>query len=1274
MAFTIIQWNCQGIRAHQAEFRIHLMGLPELPQIICLQETWLHSEHVFKIPGYQPAIRRDRPNTSLKNCYGGVAILVKNGIQFTRNPVPPDTECLSINVIIQDSFYNITNYYQPGADFDSLRALESVFNLERHVVCGDFNAHSALWGHACSSVSTSHLREGRLLEQYLEEYDYICHNDGSPTYVGSGGVLSALDLTFSSQSIATQIEWDIIDDVFGSDHFPVKSIIGVQDTAWEPPTSSSDTPIKRWNHKKIDWGLFYCHVNRLIFRLKTDCSPLQLYNDIIEAFHDAAFQASPRKKSTNTVNKDKKYQKKMAPWWSEDCKSSIKAKHKALNKYRKHPTTENYLAYKRTRGQTKRVITQAKRLSWRKLCSKFNDRTNLTLVWNIIKSMDGRSVSDRPPVPPIVHNDVTYVTDQEKANLLASAFQSVSSSQNYTQTFLANKNNFEQTSDCPSNPSFTLPVNDNPINDPLTLIELKKCLASTTNTSPGQDGVTYKMLKQLDECSLSNLLICYNKIWQSGCLPPSWTHSIVTPVYKKNKPANTATSYRPIALTSCLCKLFEKIVTPRLIWFLDHHEKLNFYQSGFRQGRCTSDHLARLYHAANVQIHNQGVLKAIFVDLEKAFDMIWHDGLLYKLKKYGITGNMFEFISNFLHDRTFQVSLGSALSETLNLENGTPQGSVISPLLFAIMINDIPFNDDIEYALYADDCTIWAGGKQEVLINSSLQENLNILQNWCDHWGFKVSSSKTQGISFTFRRQLLPDQLYFDHQPITFSKKVKFLGITFDSKLTFKLHVKDIIQRAKKRFNIIRSLSGTTWGAGKETLRTVYRGLIRSLTDYAPFIYLNLTETLQKKLQVVQNTALRIICGAKFTSPVSALQVDAGELPLVNRWTLLNITYALKCTNAQSHPTAHVFTDNPKFTTKKKPKPFSIFLKEFNDNIPSPVTALHVPIHPPWRIPSMKVDTELHLSVGKETPTYLAKSRTLEHMEKWSGYFPVFTDGSKMEEKVAYGIYFKDVDVNIASRLSDNLTIFTAELFAIYQSLIYITGYKPQRCVIYSDSLSSLQAIVSLRPGLRPKLIQDIHYLIKHIQDDFNIDLWIVWIPAHVGISGNETADELAKTAIKFQDISQPIPLVIPEIKAVILSYLLSNWQLLWDTCITGEFYRQIVPTVSFDIKFSDTDRMLETTISRLRFNHNSLNANAYRVNGALSPLCSLCLVEEDTNHFLFDCQKYTDLQLETYIAFAERDIPYTLNNMLGEHRVATILAYEYILKTQRFCRGLGGV
>ena len=140
------------------------MELPELPHIICLQETHLTASKIFQIPGYQPPIRKDRPLTDTGKASGGVAILVKNSINFTRNTVPPDIECLSIKMFIHDTSYNISNYYQSDSNFDSLNALDPLFQLERHVMCGDFNAHSEVWGHPVNSM----LKKVRFLSSILK--------------------------------------------------------------------------------------------------------------------------------------------------------------------------------------------------------------------------------------------------------------------------------------------------------------------------------------------------------------------------------------------------------------------------------------------------------------------------------------------------------------------------------------------------------------------------------------------------------------------------------------------------------------------------------------------------------------------------------------------------------------------------------------------------------------------------------------------------------------------------------------------------------------------------------------------------------------------------------------------------------------------------------------------------------------------------------------------------------------------------------------------------
>ena len=120
------------------------------------------------------------------------------------------------------------------------------------------------------------------------------------------------------------------------------------------------------------------------------------------------------------------------------------------------------------------------------------------------------------------------------------------------------------------------------------------------------------------------------------------------------------------------------------------------------------------------------------------------------------------------------------------------------------MINDIPFTDKIQCSLYADDCAIWAGGRNKSVINGHLQENLNIMQKWCDMWGFKISHTKTQGIIFTRKLKLLKTSLTLGKDKIAFTDTVKFLGVTFDHRLTFKAHIKNIADRCNKRFNILK--------------------------------------------------------------------------------------------------------------------------------------------------------------------------------------------------------------------------------------------------------------------------------------------------------------------------------------------------------------------------------------------------------------------------------------------------------------------------------------
>jgi len=211
--------------------------------------------------------------------------------------------------------------------------------------------------------------------------------------------------------------------------------------------------------------------------------------------------------------------------------------------------------------------------------------------------------------------------------------------------------------------SHTTPI-DPALNQDFSINELLSSLNDTKNTTPGPDNICYEMFKHMSIKSLEVMLQLFNKIWSTGKIPPSWLHSIVVPVPKPNKPAHLPSSYRPISLTSNVCKLFEKMIVCRLNWFLGYHNVLHISQAGFQQRRKTTDHLLRLHDAIHKSMANKHNVLSVFIDIEKVYDMVNKEVLLSKLLSYGISDRMFHFILSFLSNRTLQVRIGSTLSMT----------------------------------------------------------------------------------------------------------------------------------------------------------------------------------------------------------------------------------------------------------------------------------------------------------------------------------------------------------------------------------------------------------------------------------------------------------------------------------------------------------------------------------------------------------------------------------------------------------------------------------
>ena len=225
----------------------------------------------------------------------------------------------------------------------------------------------------------------------------------------------------------------------------------------------------------------------------------------------------------------------------------------------------------------------------------------------------------------------------------------------------------------------------------------------------------------------------------NGIFPETWRQSIIVPTPKSGKDTSNPQNYRPIALTSCLCKTMERMINSRLTWYLETNGLITNMQTGFRKRRGTIDHLIRLetfIREAFIRKH----LTVVFFDLEKAYDTSWKYGIIRDLHDLGLRGRLPMFIKNFLFERTFRVRVGSTFSDLQHQEEGVPLGSIFSVTLFSIKINNIVkcLTPSIDCALYVDDFVICYRATYMNIEERQLQLNLN---KWARENGFKFFKS-----------------------------------------------------------------------------------------------------------------------------------------------------------------------------------------------------------------------------------------------------------------------------------------------------------------------------------------------------------------------------------------------------------------------------------------------------------------------------------------------------------------------------------------------------
>ena len=463
---------------------------------------------------------------------------------------------------------------------------------------------------------------------------------------------------------------------------------------------------------------------------------------------------------------------------------------------------------------------------------------------------------------------------------------------------------------------------------------------------------------------------------------------------------------------------------------------------------------------------------------------------------------------------------------------------------------------------------------------------------------------------------------------LKFENKAKFLGMILDKRLTWNEHVKYIEDRCKARLNLMRSLSGTNWGASKESLLTVYEALVRPLLQYGAEAMDSASQAAKTRLDTIQSKALRIACGAMHGTAVAALQNECGEPPLKLGRLQQQLKYLLKVNLEANHPSKCVFEDHwTNHYGKSKLNNTSLFNKLVEYNNEETIAAIKENSGPPWLSKPINTDTSLTKVIMKANPSHCSKAIALDTISRYNDCLAIYTDGSKSEEgRTAASFVIPMAKESKNVRLSDKISVYTAELTAIKLSLEWVMEHEAEEwsrngnrsIAIFSDSLSSVESIARMSSNSRPNLIKEVFDLGNKIKNNITV----IWVPSHVGIAGNEEADKLAKAALQNIDVDIKIKRERTELFGDISNVILEKWQDLFNASSTGTQNRLVAPIVTFKSKYSDkSNRSKEVLISRLRLGKCRLNWYLFKMKRHNTGMCDVCNVKETIEHHLLYCK-----------------------------------------------------
>ncbi|OXA46641.1 Retrovirus-related Pol polyprotein from type-1 retrotransposable element R1 [Folsomia candida] len=1105
-------------------------------------------------------------------------------------PTPADHRCHShpypvggIGEVVISSAYMDRNYACPPEEMRQLVSYCETNGLPL-VIGSDTNAHHTMWG------STNINSRGAQLLDYIAQVDLHPINRGHRATFVVSNKKEVLDVTFVSSHLLDRIKaWWVDDNESCSDHRYIRTSLSLG-----PPD-----PIIYRDRKRTRWDLYKSVLKGLTELDPARACPMSSTEEI-EASASRVSDFIHKSYDVACPEKVLKSRRKRVPWWSREL-TSLRKEARRLYRVARFGEEEAWAEYKAARNYYSYEMRRRKTASWRRFCESVEEAPVATRLSRILRN-DGTI-----KLGSLDKGDGVYTrTLSETYELLLD------------QSFPRDPQRV------PWEPDHSK-VDDESINLMITSSKISNIINSFGPLkAAGKDGIFPALLQH----GLAEL-IPYLVPLMRGCLtfgyiPLKWRESRVVFLPKPGKESyERASAWRPICLTSFLLKTLEKLVdgwvrTPDLVDRLQRHS-----QYAYMKGVSTEAALHQIVSLVEGALDSGEYCIAVMLDVKGAFNEVRSDTIIRSLRRFGVNEVCVRYIEHMLRTRTTWVT-DSTYEIGRVVERGCPQGGVLSPLLWDLVVSEILEKLHHRFPQlysqgFADDLTTVGRGIDLGTVGSHVQRAVNLVSDWCKEVSLSVND-KLALVLFTNKYKFIAPVIKLDGIPIPYQKQVRYLGVLLDHKLNWGPLCRARALKGMRALAQCRRAIGKTWGLSPKITNWIYKSIIRPAMEYGSLLWAPATKVKSHmaQLQRVQRCAMLGTTGVMSSTPTAALQCLLGLVPVDIRVQQV----ALRTYHRLAHHGQWKKWAGGDRTRVLKHNKFVEIMASGIDEFQMPCEKL---VNPP-------------AERNFETSICSVKDWEDGSVPMNASDVNCFTDGSRMGECSGAAYYFTYNNLaQEAVRCSIPLgwapTVFQAEIMGIIRASETLTDNTHNYSIVdfFIDSQGAIKALTS--PWPVSSLTAEAIEMLNHIGETKKVTLH--WIPSHHGFEGNEVADLLAKEGTLTGYLG-PQP-SIPLSRSTVISSIV-NWARLqhtksWESskgCLTSKAFLS-APSSGLSSKLLTLNRKNLRSVTQTLTGHCTLNGHL-RTMGLVDEAMCLCgRGPETVFHFLGSCHKYCALRSELF-------------------------------------------